>query len=56
MEIRKDLVELLMCLFCRGEMELKEDESGLKCKDCKRVYPIRDGIPIMFKDQATVED
>jgi len=31
------------------------DLSGLKCKECKRVYPIRDDLPIMLKDQATIE-
>jgi uncharacterized protein YbaR (Trm112 family) len=53
--IDKELLDILMCLFCEGDLELKEDESGLKCKNCRRVYPIRDGLPIMLKDQATVE-
>ena len=54
-EIDKELLEILMCLFCEGDLELKEDGSGLKCKNCKRVYPIRDDLPIMLKDQATIE-
>jgi uncharacterized protein YbaR (Trm112 family) len=53
--IDKELLDVLMCLFCEGDLELKEDESGLRCKNCKRVYPIRDGLPIMLKDQATIE-
>jgi len=28
----------------------------LKCVECKRVYPIRDDIPVMLIDEATVED
>jgi uncharacterized protein YbaR (Trm112 family) len=55
MGIDKKLLEALMCLFCEGELEVKEDGSGLKCKNCHRVYPIRDNIPIMLKDQATLE-
>ena len=54
-DIDKELLDILMCLFCEGDLELKEDGSGLKCKNCKRVYPIRDGLPIMLKDQATIE-
>jgi uncharacterized protein YbaR (Trm112 family) len=37
-------------------VELKPDGSGLKCQECKRVYPVRDDIPVMLIDEATVED
>ena len=55
MAVDEILIEALICLFCKGDLELKEGGSGLKCKDCKRVYPIRDNIPIMLKDEATFE-
>jgi uncharacterized protein YbaR (Trm112 family) len=55
MAVDEKLIAALICLFCKGDLELKEDGSGLKCKDCKRVYPIRDNIPIMLKDEATFE-
>ena len=32
---------------CKVKVELKADGSGLKCIQCKRVYPIRDDIPVM---------
>jgi len=28
----------------------------LKCVSCRRVYPIRDDIPVMLIDEATIED
>jgi uncharacterized protein YbaR (Trm112 family) len=55
MALQPILLEVLICLFCKGKLELKEDQSGLKCKECKRVYPIRDDVPIMFRDQAVIE-
>ena len=55
MAISQELLEILICPACRGKVLLKEDGSGLKCVDCHRVYPIRDDIPIMLIDQATVE-
>jgi uncharacterized protein len=55
MAVSKELLEILVCPVCKGKVLLKEDGSGLKCVECKRVYPIRDDIPIMLKDQATVE-
>src|SRR5438128_6571800 len=34
-------------ISCRAKVELKPDGSGLKCVECKRVYPIRDDIPVI---------
>jgi uncharacterized protein len=55
MAVSKELLDILVCPVCKADLDLKEDQSGLKCRECKRVYPIRDGLPIMLKDQATIE-
>ncbi|MBL8211231.1 MAG: Trm112 family protein [Bryobacterales bacterium] len=56
MAIDKELLEILICPFCRGDVHLHNNETGLKCVSCRRVYPIRDGIPVMLIDEAKVED
>ncbi len=56
MAISEDLLEILACPACKAKVELKADGSALKCVECKRVYPIRDDIPVMLIDEATVED
>lgn len=56
MAISPELLEILACPACKAKVELKADGSGLKCVACKRVYPIRDDIPVMLIDEATVED
>jgi uncharacterized protein YbaR (Trm112 family) len=56
MAISPELLEILACPACKAKVDLKEDESGLKCRECKRVYPIRDDIPVMLIDEATIED
>ena len=56
MAISEQLLEILVCPACRAKVELKTDGSGLKCVACKRVYPIRDDIPVMLIDEATIED
>jgi uncharacterized protein len=56
MAISKDLLEILVCPVCRAELEMKPDESGLKCVECHRVYPIRDDIPVMLIDEAKIEE
>jgi uncharacterized protein YbaR (Trm112 family) len=55
MAILKELLDVLVCPVCKSKVDLKEDKSGLKCRECKRVYPIRDDLPIMLKDQAAFE-
>ncbi|HEU0141189.1 MAG TPA: Trm112 family protein [Bryobacteraceae bacterium] len=56
MAISKDLLEILVCPLCRADVVLLENERGLKCVQCKRVYPIRDDIPVMLIDEATIEE
>ena len=56
MPVSEQLLEILVCPACRAKVELKPDGSALKCVDCKRVYPIRDDIPVMLIDEATIED
>jgi len=56
MPISPELLEILICPACRGNLELKPDSSGLRCVQCHRLYPIRDEIPIMLIDEATIED
>ena len=56
MAISEDLLEILACPACKAKVELKPDGSGLKCVVCRRVYPIRDDIPVMLIDEATIEE
>jgi uncharacterized protein len=56
MAISQELLDILVCPLDKAELELKPDGSGLKCTQCRRVYPIRDDIPVMLIDEATVED
>jgi len=56
MAISKDLLDILVCPLCKAELEMKPDLSGLKCVQCKRVYPIREDIPVMLIDEAKVEE
>ena len=56
MAISQELLDILACPACKAKVELKQDDSGLKCVECKRVYPIRDDIPVMLVDEATIED
>ena len=56
MSISEDLLEILACPACKAKVLLQPDGNSLKCVECKRVYPIRDDIPVMLIDEATIED
>lgn len=55
MAINEKLLEILACPLCKTEVKLTSDEQGLKCVKCHRVYPIKDDIPVMLIDEATIE-
>ena len=46
------LLEILVCPQCKGELEYREKDNELVCNACKLRYEIRDGIPIMLIDEA----
>jgi uncharacterized protein YbaR (Trm112 family) len=52
MAISKELLEILACPQCKGEVVLTEGQDGLACHACKLLYPIKDDIPIMLIDEA----
>jgi hypothetical protein len=52
--IPKYALDILVCPVCKTRVELLADESGLKCGSCRRVYPIRDEIPVMLPEEATI--
>ena len=52
--ISPDQLEILACPVCRKPLVVR-GEDGLKCNECKRVYPIRNGIPILMAPEATIE-
>ncbi len=54
MAVSQELLDILVCPLCKTPVKITEDASGLKCGTCRRVYPIRDDIPVMLPDEATV--
>lgn len=49
------ILNILACPLCKTDVKLTADEKGLKCVKCHRVYPIKEGIPIMLIDEAPIE-
>lgn len=52
MAIDQELLDILACPKCKGDIRLAEKGDGLICDACKLMYPIKDGIPVMLIDEA----
>lgn len=52
MAVSKDLLDILVCPKCKGDLVLTEQSDGLVCNACRLMYEIRDDIPIMLIDEA----
>lgn len=46
------LLDILVCPICKGPLKYEKDAQELICHLDKIAYPIRDGIPIMWADEA----
>ncbi len=53
MSIDQELLDILACPKCKGEIRLNESKDGLICDACRLLYPIKDDIPVMLIDEAT---
>ncbi|MEM5877882.1 MAG: Trm112 family protein [Candidatus Aenigmatarchaeota archaeon] len=50
MPVKKELLEILACPKCKGDVE--EKEMFLLCKNCKLAFPVIENIPDMLLEDA----
>ena len=55
MVVPQELLDILVCPVCKVPVKLTADGHGLKCAQCRRVYPIKEDIPVMLVDEARIE-
>jgi uncharacterized protein len=52
MALSQELLDILACPKCKGELKLTDARDGLICAACRLVYAIKDDIPIMLIEEA----
>jgi uncharacterized protein YbaR (Trm112 family) len=52
MTLSPELLQILVCPKCKGELEYRASPEALICHACRLVYAVEDGIPIMLIDEA----
>ena len=50
--LNKELLEILACPKCKGELDYDEKNEKLVCNTCRLKYSIKDDIPVMLIDEA----
>jgi uncharacterized protein len=53
--IPQDLLDILVCPVCKKPLTVQANGESLKCAECRRVYPVRDDIPILLVDEAKID-
>jgi uncharacterized protein YbaR (Trm112 family) len=52
MAVSKELLDILACPKCKGDIYLNDKGDGLICDRCCLMYEIKDDIPIMLIEEA----
>ena len=52
MTLAPELLDILVCPKCKGDLEYRAADAVLVCAACRLAYPIEDDIPIMLIDEA----
>ena len=50
--VSEELLEILACPKCKGDIEYDKEEDTLTCMKCRLIYRVEDDIPIMLIDEA----
>lgn len=48
----EELIKLLACPKCKGELKINDAADGVICEQDALLFPIKNGIPVMLADQA----
>lgn len=52
MAISKELLDVLVCPACKGDLKPTPAVDALDCPRCRLRFPVVDDIPVMLLDQA----
>ena len=52
MSLSPDLLSILVCPACKGDLEYRPEDQVLTCHRCRLRYKVVDDIPVMLVDEA----
>ncbi len=52
MALSPELLSILVCPACKGDLQYDESAQNLTCNACKLRYKVVDDIPVMLVEEA----
>jgi uncharacterized protein YbaR (Trm112 family) len=52
MPLSEELLAILVCPQCRGDLRYDRAAEKLSCEACRLRYPVVDGVPVMLPEEA----
>ena len=52
MALSPELLAILVCPACKGDLQYDESAQSLSCTACRLRYKVVDDIPVMLVDEA----
>ncbi len=52
MPLSQELLTILVCPQCRGDLRYDPTSETLTCEPCGLRYPVVDGVPVMLPEEA----
>jgi hypothetical protein len=50
--IDEELKKVLACPICKGDLLYENNDTRIICRACRKVFPVRDDIPVMLPNEA----
>lgn len=50
--VQQELLDILACPKCKGDLEYNEQDDTLICQTCRLIFRVEEDIPIMLIDEA----
>lgn len=52
MALSDDLLEIIVCPKCKGELKYNRKDETLTCDSCRLTFRVEDDIPVLLIDEA----
>ncbi len=52
MALSDEILSIIVCPKCKGELEYDSDKNKLTCENCRLVFRVEDDIPVLLLDEA----
>ncbi len=52
MALSEEILSIIVCPQCKGELQYERNKNRLACDNCRLVFRVEDDIPVLLIDEA----